>query len=58
MDKHKFFSADNWKERNRKKKWKRFYQVRNSTYLNHHYGKNWAVRYCVAGMEFWGIWLS
>lgn len=45
MDKHKFFSADNWKERNRKKKWKRFYQVRNSTYLNHHYGKNWAVRY-------------
>ena len=44
MDKQKFFSNDTWAERNRKKKWKRFYQVRNSTYLNHHYGKNWAVR--------------
>lgn len=45
MDKQKFFSDDTWAERNRKKKWKRFYQVRNSTYLNHHYGENWAVRY-------------
>lgn len=45
MDKEKFFSNDTWAERNRKKKWKRFYQVRNSTYLNHHYGRNWAVRY-------------
>lgn len=45
MDKEKFFSNDNWEERNRKKKWKRFYQVRNSTYLNHHYGRNWWVRY-------------
>lgn len=45
MDKEKFFSNDTWAERNRKKKWKRFYQVRNSTYLSHHYGKNWAVRY-------------
>ena len=44
MDKEKFFSNDTWAERNHKKKWKRFYQVRNSTYLNHHYGKNWAVR--------------
>lgn len=44
MDKEKFFSNDSWAERNRKKKWKRFYQVRNSTYLSHHYGKNWAVR--------------
>ena len=44
MDKEKFFSNDTWAERNCKKKWKRFYQVRNSTYLNHHYGKNWAVR--------------
>lgn len=44
MDKQKFFSNDTWAERSRKKKWKRFYQVRNSTYLNHHYGKNWAVR--------------
>lgn len=45
MDKEKFFSNDNWEERSRKKKWKRFYQVRNSTYLNHHYGCNWWVRY-------------
>lgn len=45
MDKQKFFSDDTWAERNRKKKWKRFYQVRNSTYLNHHYGENWGVRY-------------
>lgn len=45
MDKQKFFSDDTWAVRNQKKKWKRFYQVRNSTYLNHHYGQNWAVRY-------------
>lgn len=45
MDKELFFSNDSWAERNKKKKWKRFYQVRNSTYLNHHYGKNWGVRY-------------
>lgn len=45
MDKEKFFSTDAWAERNRKKKWKRFYQVRNSTYLNHRYGENWGVRY-------------
>lgn len=45
MDKHRFFSNDSWAERNSKKKWKRFYQVRNAAYLNHHYGKNFAVRY-------------
>ena len=45
MDKQQFFSNDSWAERNRKKKWKRFYQVRNSTYLNHRYGENWGVRY-------------
>ena len=45
MDKHKFFSGDSWTERNRKKKWKRYYQVRNEAYMNHHYGRNWAVRY-------------
>lgn len=45
MDKEKFFSADTWQQRNKKKKWKRFYQVRNSAYLNHHYGLNWAVKY-------------
>ena len=45
MDKQKFFSDDTWAERNRKKKWKRYYQIRNSAYLNHHYGQNWSVRY-------------
>lgn len=45
MDKEKFFSGDSWAVRNQKKKWKRFYQIRNSTYLNHHYGRNWGVRY-------------
>ena len=45
MDKEKFFSNDSWSERNKKKKWKRFYQIRNSTYLNHRYGRNAAVRY-------------
>ena len=45
MDKEKFFSNDTWNERSKKKKWKRFYQIRNSTYLNHHYGRNIAVKY-------------
>lgn len=45
MDKEKFFSSDSWSERGKKKKWKRFYQIRNSTYLNHHYGRNVTVRY-------------
>ena len=45
MDKHKSFSDDTWTSRNRKKKWKRYYQVRNEAYLNHHYGRNFGVRY-------------
>ena len=45
MDKHKFFSDDTWTSRNRKKKWKRYYQVRNEAYLNYHYGRNFGVRY-------------
>lgn len=45
MDKEKFFSNDSWSVRNKKKKWKRFYQIRNSAYLNHRYGRNWAVKY-------------
>ncbi|WP_455672362.1 glycosyltransferase family 2 protein [Phocaeicola sp.] len=45
MDKEKFFSNDKWSERSKKKKWKRFYQIRNSAYLNHHYGRNWGVKY-------------
>lgn len=45
MDKEKFFSNDSWSVKNKKKKWKRFYQIRNSAYLNHRYGRNWAVKY-------------
>ena len=45
MDKEKFFSDDDWETRSSKKKWKRIYQVRNAAYLNHRYGKNWAVPY-------------
>lgn len=45
MDKHKFFSHDTWTTRNQKKKWKRYYQIRNEAYLNHHYGDNWGVCY-------------
>ena len=46
MDKEKFFLG-RFVGGNviRRKKWKRFYQIRNSSYLNHHYGKNWAVKY-------------
>lgn len=45
MEKALFFSDDSWAEREQKKKWKRYYQVRNATYLNHHYGRTWGVRY-------------
>lgn len=45
MDKAEFFTEDTWAERETKKKWKRYYQVRNATYLSHHYGSNWAVRH-------------
>ena len=45
LDKHHFFVNDSWTTRNLKKKWKRYYQVRNTAYLNHHYGKNGGVRY-------------
>lgn len=45
MEKARFFNNDTWAERERKKKWKRYYQVRNATYLNHHYGRTWGIRY-------------
>lgn len=45
MDKERFFSDDSWRQKQEKKKWKRLYQIRNSTYLNHRYGKNLTVRY-------------
>ena len=44
MEKELFFSDDTWSQREEKKKWKRYYQVRNATYLSHHYGRNWGVR--------------
>ena len=63
MDKQLFFSQDSWAEREKKKKWKRFYHVRNSTYLNHHYGQTWGVRYLrgligVAGYIFTAIFAA
>lgn len=45
MDKEKFFARATWAERQQQKKWKRLYQIRNSAYLNHRYGRNWGVRY-------------
>ena len=45
MYKERFYNNDTWAERQRKKKWKRFYQVRNGAYFNHHYGKNFLIRY-------------
>lgn len=54
LDKHRFFTDDTWAERNRKKKWKRYYQVRNETFLNHHYGRNWAVRHIRAFIRVLG----
>lgn len=54
MDKQLFFSNDSWAVRNQKKKWKRFYQIRNATYLNHHYGKNFGVRYLRGFMQVIG----
>lgn len=57
MDKHKFFSDDTWTTRNQKKKWKRYYQVRNETYMNHHYGRNWAVRYLRGFVQVVGYWI-
>lgn len=57
MDKHKFFSDDTWTTRNQKKKWKRYYQVRNETYMNHHYGRNWSVRYLRGLFQVVGYWI-
>lgn len=52
MQKELFFTRDTWKEKSRKKKWKRMYQVRNSAYFNSRYGKNPWVRY---GRAFQGM---
>lgn len=55
MDKQSFFSNDNWAQRNLKKKWKRYYQIRNSAYLNHHYGFNWGVKYLRSFINVFGM---
>ena len=52
LQKEQFFTQDTWKEKQKKKKWKRMYQIRNSAYFNHHYGKNFFVRY---GRAFQGV---
>ena len=52
MDKQLFFSNDSWAVRNQKKKWKRFYQIRNATYLNHHYGENIGQGKCGNGIKW------
>jgi GT2 family glycosyltransferase len=57
MDKHKFFSEDTWTTRNQKKKWKRYYQVRNEAYLNHHYGRNWGVKHLRSFIGVVGYWV-
>lgn len=44
MDKFHFFKKQTWVERTRAKRWKRFYQVRNSAWFNRHYGQTWSVR--------------
>lgn len=52
IEKEQFFVQDSWKTKQQKKKWKRMYQVRNSAYFDHHYGKNILVRY---GRAFNGV---
>lgn len=63
MQKEKFFSEDTWAEKQKKKKWKRRYQVRNSAYFNHHYGTTFGVRYIrtltsLAGYLATALWLT
>lgn len=63
MDKELFFADDSWADREAKKKWKRYYQVRNAAYLNHHYGRTWSVRYVrslvgVAGYIFTALFTA
>lgn len=58
MQKELFFTQDSWKEKSKKKKWKRMYQVRNSAYFNHRYGRNWAVRYLRAFQGMMGYMLT
>lgn len=45
MDKQKFFAGNSWVERTTKKRWKRFYQVRNGAWFASTYGHTWGVKY-------------
>lgn len=45
MDKQKFFAGNTWIERTSKKRWKRFYQVRNGAWFASTYGRTWGVKY-------------
>lgn len=54
LDKHEFFVGDSWSDRNKKKKWKRYYHIRNTSFLNHTYGKNWGVKYLRSGINLMG----
>ncbi len=58
MRKEKFFTHETWTEKQMKKQWKRRYQVRNMAYFNHHYGKNFSVRYLRPLLTLFGYMLS
>ncbi len=58
MKKELFFNNDSWTEKSKKKKWKRFYYVRNSAYFNHHYGKNFPVKYGRAFLNMSGYMMA
>ena len=45
MDKQRFFTGNSWIERTSKKRWKRFYQVRNGAWFASTYGRTWGVKY-------------
>lgn len=45
MDKQKFFAGESWIERTTKKRWKRFYQVRNGAWFASTYGRTWGAKY-------------
>lgn len=48
LEKYDFQSKTSYREEKTKNRWKLFYQVRNTAYFGHHYGKNFLVRYTAA----------
>lgn len=54
MEKEPFPAKESWAVRKQRKRWKRLYQVRNGAYFNHHYGKNFFVRYVRSFYEMIG----